>query len=75
MCHWISGESRVSIANIHAVIIRETVDNEMAKQRYVKSWNAMVSLLSFINEQFFRMFSFINIEGTLEKIHHYHVHI
>ena len=47
----------------------------MAKQRYVKSWNAMVSLLSFLMNKFFRMFSFINIEGTLEKIHHYHVHI
>ena len=44
--HRISGESRVTIAIIHAVNIRETVDNEMAK-RYAKSGNAMLfSLLS-----------------------------
>ena len=66
ICHWISGESRVSIANIHAVIIRETVNNEMAKQ-YAKSWNAMFSLLSFIDEQFFRLFSFINNRGYFRK--------
>ena len=34
--HRISGESRISIAIIHAVNIRETVDNEMEK-RYAKS--------------------------------------
>ena len=34
--HRISGESRVTIAIIHAVNIRETVDNEMEK-RYAKS--------------------------------------
>ena len=34
--HRISGESRVSIAIIHAGNIRETVDNEMAK-RYAES--------------------------------------
>ena len=38
--HRISCESRVSIVIIHAVNIRETVDNEMAK-RYAKSWNAI----------------------------------
>ena len=43
--HLISGENRVSIAIIHAVNIRETVDNEMAK-RYAKSWNVVFSLLS-----------------------------